>query len=112
MVGITGNRVNNAEWFILLSSVGTIYRADSSTVSNRCATVQIPPKLRYLSDDQKWKHIKDEIRQLISLHGLAGIPESYKVTTYFGDDGNLYASCVFKNIDDAREVFSMYVEGF
>ena len=110
MVRITGNRTNDAKWFIL-STVGTTYYADSSTVPNRRAMVQIPPKLWYLSGDEIWKRIKDEIRGLNSLHGLADIPETgFDVNTCFGL-GNLFAYCEFKHNDDTREVFSMYVEG-
>ena len=110
MVRITGNQRNTPKWFILLSSVGTTSCADSSTVPNRCAMVQIPPRLRYISGKQNWIPIKDEIRGLTHLHGLANIPE--KVEICFDRHGNMFAICVFKHSDDAREVFSMYVEGF
>ena len=115
MVGITGNQTNSAKWFILLSSVGSKYCADWSTVPNRCAMVpQIPPRLRYLSREENWKSIKDEIRGLTNLHGLTYIPEKgYDVEICFGHgNGNMFAHCYFKHNDDTREVFSMCVEGF
>ena len=106
MVRITEKQKNSAKWFILLSSVGTTYSADSSTVPNRCAMVQLPPRLWYLSDREIWKPIKDEIR------GLACIPEKgYDVEICFRH-GNMYALCEFKHNDDTRKVFSMYFEGF
>ena len=106
MVRITGNQTNSAQWFILLSSVGTTYCADSSTVPNRCAMVQIPPKLRYLSTDENWKSIKDEIRR------LTHIPEKGFAVKICFRHWNMFAICEFKHNDVTREVFSMYVEGF
>ena len=111
MVRIMGNRTNNAEWFLLLSSVGTTYCTDSSTVPNHYAMVQLPPKLWYLSKQENWKPVKDEIRGLTSLHGLAHIENGVGVEICFRH-GNMYAICKFKHNDDTREVFSTYVEGF
>ena len=106
-----GNRTNNAKWFLLLSSVGTTYCTESSTVPNRFAIVQLPPKLWYLPEEDNWKRVKDEIRGLTSLHGLAHIEKGFTVKICFRP-GIMYAICEFKHNDDTREVFSTYVEGF
>ena len=74
--------------------------------------VQLPPRLWYLPTKQNWIPIKDEIRRLTNLHGLADIPEKgYDVEICFRY-GNMFAICYFKHNDDTRKVFSMYIGGF
>ena len=55
--------------------------------------------------------MKDEIRGVYSMHGLADIPEEgFDVEICFCWHGIMFAICEFKYNDDTREVFSMYVE--
>ena len=70
--------------------------------------IQLPPKLRELSAERIWRPVRDEIRRLACMHKLADIP--VRVEICFGH-GDLFATCEFKHRDDARELFSVYLEG-
>ena len=72
---------------------------------------QIPQEFRYLSKDQRWKPIKDEIRSLACDHGLTHMPDNAFKIDIWVDHEPLSACCDFKERADALEIFGMYVEG-
>ena len=61
-----------------------------------------------LSEDQNWKPIRDEVRRLAHIHGLAEIPErNFSVRIYVK---HANAGCEFKEESDARDLFGMLIE--
>ena len=73
---------------------------------------QVPQRLRYLSRNEGWKPIKDEIRRLAYENGLAGLRDTYKIIIYV-DHEPLCAACSFDfdKRDDARKIYGMCIKG-
>ena len=81
----------------------------TETIIDSSAMVQIPPYQRY-DPLEHWKPIKDEIRWLTSNYGLSEINDNaFKVDTCVGV-GDLYAVCEFRNENNARQMFRMYIQ--
>lgn len=105
------NQTNSASASILLRSVSIVYHSDSNAFTDLCAMVQLPPRLRCLPGEENWKPVKDEIRGVALIHGLADIPDEALDVAVCDGHGSLFANCQFTNKDDAREVFSMCIGG-
>lgn len=105
------NQTNSASLSILLRSVSIVYHSNSNAVTDPCAMVQLPPRLRWLSGQENWKPVKDEIRRVADMHGLADISNEALDVAVCDGHGSLYANCQFTNREDAREVFSMCIGG-
>ena len=76
--------------------------------------VQLPSRLRELTDKHNWKPIRDYIRKLADTHKLTGISEGDFKVDFCTAHGHLYAICEFKATcdskqeRDARDIFGMY----